>query len=320
MGRWFTLLSVTSTLLLCGCQSTLPSCETPAPAVPSEYALVEYRLREKTDTEPKVEVSDTATYRAEHARYTAAALRLPDACVELDATGAPALKAECKPWLAELERAFAAASFRMAAWDSLWRLEREKGLSTYNAAKELGAEIVFVLNTLESESVTAGNSKLPKHEYFASDERGGRGEPLSLDEGTRSAFLKYTLDAASKSIEPSSVIALTAVLDSTAIVTQTGESIWFYRRATVVPTKEKQGLKLLFGRVTGGGWTPAAPVVDADATSAPPAPEAGAASNPPDIALLGAERLELVRASADHLVTTWKSGELPAPGSGGSQP
>jgi hypothetical protein len=192
----------------------------------------------------------------------------------------------------------------VVAWDALWKLEREKSLSTYAAAKELGAEVVFVFNGLEAESVTAAASKLTKHEYFTSDERGRRGEALELDEGTRSAFLKYTLDAAKKSIPAESVILHSARLDSTAVVTLTGESIWFYRRAATAPTQAKQGLKLLFGRVEGGGWTPATPL-----TEAGNAVEDGATSGPAD-GKSDAALVELVRASAEHFVRAWKSGKL----------
>ena len=221
----------------------------------------------------------------------------------------------CAEWLAAIERELASAGFRVTAWDAVWRLEREKGLSTYNAAKELGAEIVFVLNALDATAVTAGSSKLPKHEYFESDEQGRRGLPLTLDEQTRSAFLEYTLDAASKSIQPGSVIALTASLDSTAIVTQTGESVWFYRRSVAQPTAAKQGLKLLFGRVAGGGWTPAAPMTN-EATAgagAPAAHEQSDAGAPASEATAPeAARAELVRAGAEHFVQAFKSGQVGA--------
>ena len=99
-------------------------------------------------------------------------------------------------------------------------------------------------------------------------------------------------------------------LDSTAIVTLTGESIWFYRRAETRPTSAQRGLRFLFGRVEGGGWTPAAPRTDAAAPAEPGKPEA------PPAAVVGnsfeKERLELIRAGADHFVQAFKSGELHA--------
>jgi hypothetical protein len=327
MGRWLALWSVGSSLLLLGCQSTLPSCETPAPPAPSEYALVEYRLRETGDGAPKVEISDTETYRAEHTRYTTAALRLPDACLAEGASAASAstsaLSPPCAEWLSAIEQALTSAGFRVMAWDAVWRLEREKSLSTYNAAKELGAEIVFVFNALDAATITAGSSKIPKHEYFESDEQGRRGIPLTLDEQTRSAFLKYTLDAAAKSLEPASVIALSASLDSTAIVTQTGESVWFYRRTVTRPTEAKQGLKLLFGRVNGGGWTPAAPVAEGAApvpAAAAAAPEQGDAGAPPPEARAPEQaRAELVRVGAEHFVRSFKNGAVEASDPGGER-
>lgn len=313
MGRWFALLSVAPSLLL-GCQTALPSCEAPAPLVPSEYALVTYRLVDAGDAPAKVEISDTETYRSDHGKYSAAALRLPDAC--LSASGSspagapPLLPSPCGPWVAELERALTSAGFRVLSWDALIRLEREKSLSTYSAAKELGADVVFVFNGLEAGTVTTSSIKLPKHEYFHSDEHGGRGEPLELDEQTRSAFLKYVSDAAAKSIEPEEIVAVTSLLDSTAIVTLTGESIWFYRRAETRPTTAKRGLRFLFGRREGGGWTPAAPALDAAAPPEPLEADAGAPGGAGKS--FDKEQLELIRAGADDLVQAFKSGELAA--------
>jgi hypothetical protein len=331
MGRCFSLLSVGTTLLALGCQPALPSCETPASVVPSEYALVEYRLREKTDGAPEVAISDTETYRAEYARYTAAALRLPDSCLKKDvlpggdATAGPSslLEEPCAAWVVELERALTNAGFRLTAWDAVLKLEREKNLSTYLAAKELGAELVFVLNDVNVASTTASSVKLAKHEYFESDEQGRRGKPLTFDEQTRSAFLAYTLDAARKSIQPESVVALTASLDSTAIVTQTGESIWFYRRSTALATQAKQGLKLLFGRVAGGGWTPAAPVAEDTNAVKGDAPNAGpsiATSQPAADGATEPDRAELIRAGAEHFVRSFKSGKVEtSPSQGGER-
>jgi hypothetical protein len=328
MGRCLALLSVGTALLAVGCKSALPSCEAPAAVVPSEYTLVEYRLRDALAGAPEVATTDTETYRAEHARYAAAALRLPDSCLKEGAlpgpdaaTGAsPLLQEPCAAWLVELERALAAAGFRLLAWDAVLKLEREKSLPTHLAAKELGAEVVFVFNGIDVTSVTASSVKLPKHEYFESDEHGRRGTPLTLDERTRSAFLQYTLGAAGKSIPPESIIALSASLDATAIVTQTGESIWSYRRSTAVRTKAKQGLKLLFGRVAGGGWTPAAPVAEEihavkGATPAPSTDPSHSTGVPPGDDTLETARAELVRAFAEHFVQSFKSGQAGTSGS-----
>jgi hypothetical protein len=314
MGRWCALLSLGPALLHFGCQSALPSCETPTPAVRADYGLVEYRLGEASGGTPKVTTSDTETYRTDRARYAAAALRLPDSCLNEGTSKASvmapsALRPACSAWLVELERALAAAGYRVLPWDALFRLEEEKSLSTYAAAKELGADVVFVFNGLDAGSITAGSIKLPKHAYFRSDEYGRRGAALELDEGTRSAFLKYSVDAAAQSIKADEVIALSTVLDSTAIVTLTGESIWFYRRTDARPTQGKQGLRLLFGQVAGGGWTPAAP--SAYPTGGPePAVDTPSNRTAPAAETFDARRAELIREGAEHFVLAFKTGEV----------
>jgi len=319
MKAGFIALALATPGALSSCQATLPSCEPAPPGVGSEYALVEYRLREETDAAPKVQISDTDTYRAGHASYGAAALRLPDACAGGAAAAPP--PPHCSHFATEIERALGDAGIRVIAADAVLKLEREKALSTYGAAKELGADVVFVINSLEAVSVAAGTTQVANSKIYSSDASGTRGAPLVVDADTSSAFLGYTRGAVGKEIAPTTVIALSSVVDATAIVTKTGESIWFYRRAITVPTAAHQGMRFLFGRVKGGRWTPAAPIVDGEAAPPPaappppaPAPDGGAS---PEVASTAgaddAKQRELMAAGATELVAAFRSGSVEAP-------
>jgi len=318
MKAGFIALALAATGVLSSCQATLPSCVPPPPGVGSEYVLVEYRLREQTDPAPKVQISDTDTYRTGYASYGAAALRLPDACSPDPAAASPApAPPHCAHFAAEVERALNGAGLRVIATDAVLKLEREKALSTFGAAKELGADVVFVINALESASVTAGATQVADSKVYRSDAQGKRGEPFVVDADTSSAFLGYTRGVVGQAIDPQTVIALSSIVDSTAIVTKTGESIWFYRRTTTVPTEAKQGMRFLFGRVTGGRWTPALPLVDGEnPPPPPPAPDAGAtpdaASN---AAAAEAKQRELLTASATDLIAAFRAGSAGTPSS-----
>jgi hypothetical protein len=320
--RWIEVAALGLTLAgISGCRTTLADCKPPPEPVKVEYALVEYRVGGELTTAPKVEISETPTYRTGGGKFTSVAVRLPDSCLNEGAskvTGVSKeaqmiLQTECGPWLAEIERALAGAGFRVMSWDAVWKLEKQKNLSTYNAAKELGAEIVFVFNSLEAANITAGQSKTTSHKYFQSDARGTRGAPLPLDDATRNAFQAYTAQAAGGSIKPNQVIALSSILDSTAIVTGSGESIWFYRRTVVQPTPEKQGMRFLFARLPGQSWLPAAPEAEQPVvTVAAPVlrsedqgtTEVGASTD-----TYATERLALIRAGAEHFVSSFRSGK-----------
>ena len=315
----FIALALAATGAVSSCQRTLPSCEPVPPGVGSEYVLVEYRLREEADTAPKVQISDTDTYRSGHASYGAAALRLPDACfADAGASGAPT-PAHCSHFATEIERALNGAGFRVISADAVLKLEREKALSTYGAAKELGADVVFVVNSLEATSVTAGATQIADSKIYRSDASGARGAPFVVDADASSAFLAYTRGAVGKEIEPTTVIALSSIVDSTAIVTKTGESIWFYRRVITLPTAATQGMRFLFGRVTGGRWTPAAPLVAGEAAPPPPAPAPDAGVDPEAAAKAAAEddtkQRELLATGATELVAAFRSGSVEAPSS-----
>jgi hypothetical protein len=325
---------------LMGCRTTLPDCR---PAAVPEYALVEYRFGGELGRTPSVEVSQTPTYDQQRTQFAVAAVRLPDSCLNEGAARVSGvasqaqsiLQTHCGPWLGEIERALVRAKFRVMSWDAVWKLEKQENLSTYNAAKELGAEIVFVFNSLEAADVTAGAIKTVSYKYFQSDSHGERGAPLPLDDAARAAFRSYVSTAVGGEAQARSVVALSSVLDVTAIMTGSGESIWFYRRAVVVPTVAQNGMRLLFARVRPGDdspgvcpsaenaaecealgrarqWLPTVPEIQAS-VAAPVAPvlrtedvstsSVGPASDP-----YASERLAIIRAGAEHFVSSFRTG------------
>ena len=103
----------------------------------------------------------TPKYREVHRTLKAAALRLPDTCLNESASrvaGAGGqsqliFQTNCGPWLGEIEKALSASGFKVYSWDALAKLEKQRGLSPYNAGRELGADVVFMLNSLEASDI-----------------------------------------------------------------------------------------------------------------------------------------------------------------------
>lgn len=265
-------------LLACG--EGLPQCEAVSQA-PVSYVLAEFSLDAQYNTAPpKVEVNETPTYTARRNSLKTAAIRMPDNClhdVAGKATGLAAnaqtiLSTDCGVYLKEIETALAKSGFRVFSWDALHQLEHTKGIPTYAAAKELGADVVFIFNSLDVASINSGAESGSKIRYFQSNAQGRPLEPLVTKEDDTSRaffhdFVRAHTNAPSAADAPPT--ALSCVLDATAVIVnldtssgalekQAGESIWFFRRAVTFPLRLSSEKRFLFASA-GGAWAPVKP-------------------------------------------------------------
>jgi hypothetical protein len=274
----------------------------------------------------------TPAYGDSRAAAATAAIRLPDDCskegaskVTGDARNTETIAAtDCGVWLAELEKALSAAQFRVVSWDALKGLERSKNLPAYEAARELGADVLFLFNSIEAANVLPGGKTGSRLRYFHANARGERQGPYPMTDQERAplrASVEQIMDqlAAPAGADQSTarVSALSASLDTTAILTRSGESIWFYRNRTVKPLDAMIGQQFLLARV-GATWQytkpelpELVPVVAAPQTlSAEDSSHStvGATRDP-----FAVERLDLMRRVANDFVDRYRTGK---PGEG----
>jgi hypothetical protein len=285
-----------------GCANGLPQCK----ALGADYLLVEYRAGGDFNTAPKVEVNETPGYKTRHTSLRSAAIRAPNECsnqTAAQASGlAPAtdtiLKTTCGVYLKEFESALAKAGFRVFSWDAVQQLERTRG-STYEAAKSLGADVVFIFNSAEVPEIRAGAASAARARYFHSNERGEPGEPFvsAADDPVRAYmhdFVKGHMPSTDAANAPP--VALACTVDVTAVwvagdapaaapvpapvagaapspapgaapappapaqaSAAQGESIWFYRRTETKPLKQSDGRRFLFAGLEGQ-YAPVRPV------------------------------------------------------------
>jgi hypothetical protein len=316
--------------LLSGCAAVGPDCgcardpEHPgcnAVAAPQvDYALAEAQSAYKVGEKSNVEINPTPTYQAARQAVATAAIRLPDRClnesaatVRGDAGVQTIAQTGCGVWLSELEKALVGANFRVVSWDALHGLEESRRMPAYEAARELGADVLFLFNSLEVSEVQPGSESVSRIEYFRSDERGGKGEPFPMTDFERGALrdvVKAKMNQSSQP-QPGKAVALSSTLDSTAVATASGESMWFYRNTAAEPLVDSSGKAFLFARHEGRWYLarraveqqqllPSAPTV-----SSVDVDQSSTASTKDPYAV---QRLALVRAVAQDFVRRFRDG------------
>lgn len=312
------------------CSPSVVACTEDAkgPEARAEYVLVEYRTGAEIAKAPEVEVRDTPQYKELREQVKAAAIRLPDSCLNEGASEVTGVSKQaqtifqttCGPWLSEIEKALSAAGFRVFSWDALRKLEKEKNMSTYTAGKELGADIVFVFNSLEAGDIKGGATSQGKFRYFSADAQGNALAPKPLDDQTRAAFKGLAQSVLKADFDAEQVLALSSIVDATAVATGSGESVWFYRRTVTIPVQSNAGMKFLFGRYLLGdrpldAWVPVPPERPQTLVQTGPAPvqmsteDTVQSSVGTQVDPFRARRLELIRTGAAEFVSAFKKGK-----------
>lgn len=306
------------------CTEVYPQCKAaPEVAAPPEadYLLVVSESSLTAGKPRDVEISDTPKYRSARSTLRTAAIRLPDSCLHESAAQVTGeahhtqeiVQTACGVWLSELERSLVRAQFRVVSWDSLRGLERSENLPAYAAAQKLGADIVFLFNSLEASNVKAGSEAAMSHRYFHSNAKGEQLAPYPMADEERAPireFVKAKLGTPAEATADAGVTALSATLDATAILTDSGESVWFYRNTTVEPVSGTEGMRFLFEK-HGNQWYPAEPErpkVQKIETSTVSAVDSTGVSVQATKDPYKQERLALVRAVARDFVSRFRNG------------
>lgn len=232
-----------------------------------QYLVVAFAGGEIKAKSRQAEVSETVTYLNNRNNIKTISFRVPDECLATTAARAKGesqstdliLRTACAVWLAELERALLRYEYRIISWDALERYARQKQVSTYVAARELGADLVFILNSLETSNVDSGSEQNLSYLYYESDPEGNRIREAMLLDSVRENLRTMIASRSSTSGAVRSADAISATLDTTAILSNTGESIWFYRRSVTQIVKDVTSLQFLF-RGKGKYWRPVKPL------------------------------------------------------------
>lgn len=293
--------------LTTGCGPAYPPCE------PSQYLLAEARASIALGVRPGVHVSTTPEYHQLHAQWfqseraTTVAIRAPDDClaartpgVSHSSTQPTQAGASCGLWLTTLERALANSGLRVVSWDSLQSLQASQNLPWFHAAKQLGADLLLVLASLDTSGLPPGARAEWSIKYFHSDPAGTRRGAFTLDADTRAPVKGYVEQNLSAQVAPHAAsgapMALSASVNATAVTTNTGRSVWFFQSAQAMLLPAASGRRFLFRRADNL-WYPEVVTPTTAVVAATPQPDPGSRT-----------KATLVQAMATELVSQLQRG------------
>lgn len=208
-------LVVIVTIGLSGCGRGLPQC---AATGGGEYVLAEARAR-ATTIDPPPEITPSPALASLRSEIKTAAVRVPDGC-----------EATCYAWTRALERALAQAGYRVVSSEAVKQTEKASQAPAHVAAKELGAEVVFVFQTVAAQPAQTQSTL----EFFSSDEHGDKRGQLPLTQRERASFeTAFAMHARAPT-----ATAQTFRVEGAAIATTNGEILLSYRRVATQSTSD----------------------------------------------------------------------------------
>lgn len=201
---------------------------------PPKYILVDSSLVDTTLSDRKeAEVTITPRYSEKISDVKSVAISAPSSCTNQNtstATGSAVNKGsvvvtDCGVQLAEIERALVRHGYTVYSWKLINNISNPN--SPDKVARQLGAQVLFQVNSLERINVTPSRDARVVRNFFLSNEYGEKLEHLELNErdieNINSAIGKIELKRLP------SATSLGAMLDISAIDSETGQTIWFYR-------------------------------------------------------------------------------------------
>lgn len=214
------------------------------------HYLITSKFSAASQAETPPELVVTPQYNALKGKVKSVAVKAPDNCLNRTADGASGeaktqdsvLKTTCGIEMAEIERALARKGFKVVSWKAMDMALRSNTKTIGEVAAELGAEVIFQINSLETSNKNMGKNARWERAYYRSDEFGGKVGDEALSENVRAYLRRSYLDAHEKTIP---LVRQAVTLDANATLAATGESIWYYRWSHAQPVEADQGQQVL---------------------------------------------------------------------------
>ncbi len=198
------------------------------------YYLVESEFQSADSGLAQPEITTTETYRSGFDRKPVIALGAPDRCADNSSAEtrgdfkgvAQILRTRCGVEMSELEMAFVRAGYKVVSWNAMRQIViHEAHFTPIEAAGELGADVVFQVNSLERIQANLGSDLQWKRRFFESDRSGRRGPPIAVPESRAQSLESHVHRWEQSALPPNRMGATT---NATVIDVKSGEAIWFY--------------------------------------------------------------------------------------------
>lgn len=225
MKKIFSTGYKSATLILLGLATTA--------CTPINYMQLKSDYIAAPQTQKMPEIIATATYKGMSKSAVTVAVKAPDQCTSYTAdqrTGTAQasetiLKTDCGLEMGEIERALAKVGYNVISWKAFnQKIGPEKNLT--QAAQELGAQIIFQINSLENSTKSLGQDARWERSYFKTSPRGDVLSPLQLTADQRGLL-------ASSFLVPREITqnryTYAVTMDAAAIQVSNGQTIWYYR-------------------------------------------------------------------------------------------
>lgn len=251
-----------------------------------QYLAVEFSAGRARTAAP-AEVSATPTYASRLPAIRSVSIRLPESCLQTNASaargtgagGGNILLSQCGVWLAELERVLSQSGYRVFSWQALYTLQTTQSLPLHVAAQQLGVDAVFVVNSLDtSVSTQSDTAEASRLVFYASNPAGDRLSEQALNTPQRNVLRCLVWQRAGYRVDDSRswharvgdgcvntttdigdrVESLAVTLNVNVLFAASGESIWFYNRTLTAGTTNEQNRRFLF-RGRDVYWRPVLP-------------------------------------------------------------
>ncbi len=206
--------------------SVLAACGTPYYLVTSDFMTSDNR-------EAPPEIVESQTYLSVISNIKSLAVKAPEGCANETAAESSGeavgqdvlLKTTCGIGMAELERALTKAGFQVISWNVLQNKVLKEKITPQTASKELGAEVLFQINSLERSLVQTGQDARWERRFYESNDQGEQLDPTSLPvkEGEQLIGQIKKKEASLSQQE-----RLSVTINASASLVETAETMWFY--------------------------------------------------------------------------------------------
>lgn len=268
-GLW---LGVTLTLLV---WVSLSGCNTTSPWVQVRSQMV------GQSAAPVPEVVATPQYQAIVGGLRSVAIKAPDYCAnktaaETEGRARPTgtvLATRCGIEMGEIERALAMVGYQVTSWSTLASTVHNEGLTPEAAAKKLGAQVLFQVNSLQKIRVRPQVNYRWERGVWELDRKGQAptGKPAKVSDADTGVLFREA-GRQEAGAQPQEVSG--ATLDVNAIQVDTGQTIWFYRGTRFVAVQDQATVQFRAKRGKRGWEFFPAPGQPSPGPKPPPGPPA----------------------------------------------